>query len=80
MYVDDSNLACYDTNIKVLQDKLNYDLNQIHHWCLANRMAINTSKYKSMLVCTPQKRVRLFCDILNVRIGGEALDSSFKDA
>ena len=48
MYADDSNLACYDTNIKVLQDKLNYDLNQIHHWCLANRMAINTSKSKSM--------------------------------
>ena len=38
-------------------------------------MAINTSKSKSMLVCTPQKRVRLFSDILNVRIGGVALDN-----
>ena len=75
MYADDSNLACYDTNINDLQDKLNYDLNQIHNWCLANRMAINTSKSKSMLVCTPQKRVRLFSDILNVRIGGVALDN-----
>ena len=75
MYADDSNLACYDTNINDLQDKLNYDLNQIHNWCRANRMAISTSKSKSMLVCTPQKCVRLFSDILNVRIGGVALDN-----
>ena len=28
-----------------------------------------------MLVCTPQKSASLFSDILNVRIGGVALDN-----
>ena len=39
-------------------------------------MAINTSKSKTTLVCTPEKRVRLLFDIfLNVSFGGVALDN-----
>ena len=56
MYADDSSITTMAKSVPELNVKLNSDLNKISAWCTDNRMAANSSKTKSMLVTTWQKR------------------------
>ena len=75
IYADDTSISCYDTNVNSLNTKLNQDLNNIEKWCQKNRIVINTSKSKSMLICSHQKRSALETDLLNVKIHNICLEN-----
>ena len=75
MYADDANLSCYNSDVNVIQTNLEYDMHKIQCWCVNNKMVINTSKSKSMLVCSVQKRAHLTKTTLDVTVYGEMLET-----
>ena len=78
IYADDTSISCYDTNVNSLNAKLNQDLNNIEKWCQKNQIVINTSKSKSMLICSHQKRSVLETDLLNVKLHNICLENVAK--
>ena len=78
MYADDANLSCYNSDVNVIQTNLEYDMHQIQSWCVNNKMVINTSKSKSMLVCSVQKHAHLTKTTLDVTAYGEMLETVCK--
>ena len=75
MNADDANLSCYNSDVNVIQTNLEYDMHQIQRWRVNNKMVINTSKSKSMLVCSIQKRAHLPKTTLDVTVYGEMLET-----
>ena len=75
MYADDANLSCYNSDVNVIQTNLEYYMHQIQRWCVNNKMAINTSKSKSMLVYSIQKPAHLTKTMLDVTVYGEMLET-----
>ncbi|PIK39278.1 hypothetical protein BSL78_23886 [Apostichopus japonicus] len=55
MYADDTTFHISCSNVESLQSKLNFDAKNVSNWCKNNKMAINTSKTKSMLICSRQR-------------------------
>jgi hypothetical protein len=68
MYADDSSVTSSAHTVQELNEKLNSDLNNIAAWCDTNRMATNSSKTKSMLITTWQKRNSLSPDSRNLSL------------
>ena len=64
-YADDTNLCAFGDSTLDLQRILSYNLKIIEDWCNNNRLVINTSKSKCMIVCTYQKRSHLKSDFLD---------------
>ena len=58
-----------------LQNKLSADLKIIEDWCINNRLVINTSKSKCMILCSHQKRRHLNTDQLQLCINGKFLEN-----
>ena len=59
MFADDSTLHCSARTIPELEEKLNADLVNTQTWCKQNRMAVNETKTKSMLMTTYQKASKM---------------------
>ena len=78
MYADDSSITTTATSVPELNDELNKDLINISTWCKDNRMAANSSKTKSMLITTWQKRNALPVDkkTLTVHLDGDLLENA----
>ena len=74
IYADDTNLSCHDTDVFHVQWKLENDLKQIESWCYNNKMIVNTTKSKVILICSQQKRAYLPSNSLNVTVCGETLE------
>lgn len=55
LYADDSNLTYSAKNIKEVQTMINEDLKEVHTWLKANKLTLNISKTKYMLMATRQK-------------------------
>ncbi len=55
LYADDSTLNAHGKTIHEIEMSLNADLQCIHEWCSRNKMVLNTTKTKVMLVTTHQK-------------------------
>ena len=68
MFADDSTLHTSGANIEEIQLSLQTDLNVITTWCTDNKMVINTSKTKTMLITTKQRRHHLQNDRLNITL------------
>ena len=68
MFADDSTLHMSGANIEEIQLSLQTDLNVITTWCTDNKMVINTSKTKTMLITTKQRRHHLQNDRLNITL------------
>ena len=49
LFADDTNLFCYNNNIRALFETANQGLSQINHWFLANKLSSNVGKTKSTL-------------------------------
>ena len=74
-YADDSTMCVYDTTVNNLEQKLARDLKSVENGCIENRIVINTSKSKCMIICSHQKRVYLPCDHLNIAVDGISLEN-----
>ena len=55
-YADDTSLCVFSETTLSLQNKFSADLKIIEDWCINNRLVINTSKSKCMILCSHQKR------------------------
>jgi hypothetical protein len=50
MYADDTTIYLIGTNIETIITSLNSILNQIHQWCLKNRLTVHPGKTEAMLI------------------------------
>ena len=54
LFADDSNFFKIDKSLKKLKESMDDDLIIINQWLKANKLSINLSKTKSMVICTRQ--------------------------
>ena len=66
MYADDTSLKSHGLSILDVSEKLQNDCRLIEIWLRNNRMVVNTSKSKSMAICSYQKRASLESDIIQL--------------
>ena len=50
MYADDSTLICSSESIAEIETSLNMSLDMIHRWSVKNKIKVNASKTKCMLI------------------------------
>ena len=79
LYADDTTLYDVQDSMEQIEKNLQAALNNLHIWCRANGMILNSSKTKVMLVTTNQKRQRLSNDNLNLNINNNALNMISND-
>ncbi len=72
MYADDSTLTCSSSNINIIESSLNTALTSFHNWCVRNKLALNATKTKCMLIGTRQKISNVN---LNVCIAGSRIEN-----
>ena len=73
MYADDATITHATKTIAELNVALTNDLSAVTAWCKNNRMAINSTKTKAMLITSAQKR-RGLSDILSIALNEEPLE------
>ena len=56
LFADDSTIHTQGEHIERVEQSLQNSLNKIDQWCNANQMILNSSKTKSMVITTRQKR------------------------
>ena len=49
LFADDTNLFCYDSNIRTLFETAKQELSQINDWFLANKLSLNVEKTKNVI-------------------------------
>ena len=74
MYADDTSLKSHGLSIPDVSEKLQNDCRLIEICLRNNRMVVNTSKSKSMAICSYQKRARLESDIIQLNFKGIELE------
>ena len=55
MFADDTNLSCAGKTPAEIEHKLNADLSHVNDWLKANKLTLNTSKTKFMLIASKGK-------------------------
>ena len=50
MFVDDINITTKGLSFEDIQTRLNYDLEHIHQWLLANKLSLNKDKTEYMII------------------------------
>ena len=55
MFADDTNITTKGLNAEDIQTRLNYDLEHIHQWLLANKLTLNKDKTEYMIIGSRQK-------------------------
>jgi hypothetical protein len=76
LYADDTNNFAIDSDVVTLERKLNADLCNVNDWCVENKLTINVSKTKCMLLCTHQKRRFLASSELKLYLNNECIPNS----
>jgi len=74
MYADDSTLHTVGKTVSSISEDLQSEMNKVVSWCDENKMVINTSKTKCMLITTKQKESHLNDDKLEILVNGEGLE------
>ena len=74
MYADDTSLKSHGLSILDVSEKLQNDCRLIEIWLRNNLMVVNTSKSKSMAICSYQKRASLESDIIQLNFEGTELE------
>ena len=73
LYADDTVLICSDKNINSLHLKTNEELEKIYLWFLSNKLSLNLSKTKYMLISNkPMLNIGSF----SVKIGNTAITAA----
>ena len=75
MFADDSTLHCSGKTIPELETKLNIDMENTRKWCTQNKMAVNETKTKTMLITTYQKETVMKANSINVTYQGANLEN-----
>ena len=57
LYADDSSFYTVGYTVAEIETNLYQDLKKVTNWCTRNRMFINKTKTKYMLLCTRQKEM-----------------------
>jgi hypothetical protein len=55
MFADDTNLTTASSNKEELQRRLNFDLELMHNWLLANKLTLNKDQTEYMLIGSHQR-------------------------
>jgi hypothetical protein len=79
MYADDSTVHASGKTIPQIQQALENDMMHISSWCNENKMVINTSKTKCMLITTQQRRNRLQDPKLSIKVDDQMLQQVESD-
>ena len=74
MYADDTSLKSHGLSILDVSEKLQNDCRLIEIWLRNNLMVVNTSKSKSMAICSYQKRASLESDFIQLNFEGTELE------
>ncbi len=53
--LDDTNITTKGLNVEEIQTRLNYDLEHIHQWLLANKLTLNKDKTEYMIIGLRQR-------------------------
>ena len=72
MYADDTNITLRSSSLIHVEEALNCELENIHHWLLSNKLKLNVEKTEYMIIGTRQRLNNLSQDI-NVSIDGKVL-------
>ena len=73
LYADDTTLYFIDKSQACIEQQLQTALHKLSEWCKENGMLINTTKTKAMLITTPQKRIYLNNNNLQLNYNNEQL-------
>ena len=79
LYADDTTLYNIQTSMQMIEQNLQFGLNQLHIWCRNNGMVLNSAKTEVMLITTNQKRQRMHNANLNLQYIGETLNMISSD-
>ena len=55
MIADDTNVTVTGQTVQELQTNLNYNLEKVHHWLLANKLNLSYNKTEYMIIGSRQK-------------------------
>ncbi|CAB4041449.1 Hypothetical predicted protein, partial [Paramuricea clavata] len=72
MYADDTNITVRSSSLIHVEEALNSELENIHHWLLSNKLTLNVEETEYMIIGTRQRLYNLSQDI-NVSIDGKVL-------
>ena len=50
LFADDTFLCAQNENIKLLEEEVNVEINKVHQWLVSNKLTLNISKSKFMIV------------------------------
>ena len=73
LYADDTTLYFIDKSKSCFEQQLQTALHKLSEWCKENGILINTTKTKAMLITTPQKRIHLNDNNLQLTYNNEEL-------
>lgn len=73
LFADDGSLHTSASNIHILEQQLQVELNNVLQWCTNNKMLVNPQKTKSMLITSRQKHQRDPLK-LNLVIGNDSIE------
>ena len=65
LYADDTFLCLQHEDIKVLESEVNLELKKVYHWLISNRLTLNISKSKYMLVSKKKTGIADFAIKIN---------------
>ena len=72
MYVDDTSITSGDSDVTMLENRINKDLSGLNDWLKANRLCLNTVKSEYMIIGSAQQINKLKADP-NLLIGNVKL-------
>ena len=55
LFADDTNITVTGVSGQDIERKLNTELNNVHHWLLANELSLNISKTEYMIIGSRQR-------------------------
>ena len=58
LFADDANILYADKDFKSLEQTVNAELNNLHHWLTTNKLTLNTKKSNLVIFRSRQKKIR----------------------
>ena len=74
MFANDTKILITGSNVQLVERNLNQLAAEVSTWANINRMALNATKTKSMLVSSPQKLNTLLSQSLNVAVNDSKVE------
>ena len=62
MYADDTSITSGDSDVTMIENRINKDLSGLNDWLKANRLSLNTVKREYMIIGSAQRINKLIAD------------------